>query len=574
MRQEHRKGIQSVAAGSGGRGSGCSAPQAVYGYGLWRRAATVAVVLVTFTWFPATAAAADRVALVVGNSEYVHAGRLPNPVNDANAVSESFERLGFEVTTVLDADMAEMNEALRIFSRQGATADVAAVFYAGHGIEVDGVNYLVPVDAQLERDTDVRFENITLDMVLQATEGASLRLVILDACRNNPLARTMQRTARTRSISRGSFGELNDEQLSPGLVVAYAAAAGTTADDGEGRHSPYTRALLQYLEAPAEIIQVFRWVQGTVLEATDRRQQPHLYFSLPGERFLNGSSNANAVPGPNMPSPAVINRLEEVVDRLNELTDSRPPSATAATTPPGPRNTAAGSPGVTAAASGGAPGTVATAAEARLEMVFWESIRNSANPADFAAYLARWPSGVFAPLARTRVAAGEAERSVSEGTEVLDRNAPADREPTDMQWEAAIQRATRYGRPDRTSEGDLDDGSHYEQSSDDRSYQEYCDGRPGRPGIAGFNLSIRGNTKSVHWRWKTPTGTPAPGRSWRAYYSGRPLGSLGGQIIRVADTEVAWYQYEPFRQREERPFVLLVACESPGVEEIEVHYHH
>ena len=571
MRHGRSTGIHSATVCVGGWGSGCSAPRAVYG--LWQGATIVGVVLATFMWFPATAAAADRVALVVGNSEYVHAGRLPNPGNDADAVGESLKRLGFEVTTVLNADMAEMNDALRIFSRQSATADVAAVFYAGHGIEVDGVNYLVPVDAQLERDTDVRFENVTLDMVLEATAGASLRLVVLDACRNNPLARTMQRTARTRSISRGSFGELNEEQLSPGLVVAYAAAAGTTADDGAGRHSPYTRALLQYLEAPAEIIQVFRWVQGTVLEATDGRQQPHLYFSLPGERFLNGNSNANAVPSPSMPSQTVMNRLEEVVDRLNELTDSRP-SATAAATPPGPRNTVAGSPGVTAAASGGPPGTVATAPEARLEMVFWESIRDSANPADFAAYLARWPAGVFAPLARTRVAPGEVERPAGEGTVVFDRNAPVDRELTDIQWNAALQRATLYGRPDRTSEGDLDDGSHYEQSSDDRSYQEYCDGRPGRPGIAGFNLSIRGNTKSVHWRWKTRTGAPAPGRSWRTYFSGTALGSLGDRIIRVADTEVAWYQFKPFRQREERPFVLLVACELPGVEEIEVHYHH
>ena len=282
------------------------------------------------------AVAADRVALVVGNSEYVHAGSLVNPGNDAIAVGESFERLGFEVTTVLDADMPEMNEALRSFARTSSTAAVAAVFYAGHGIEVDGVNYLVPVDAQLERDTDVRFENVTLDTVLGATDGASVRLVILDACRNNPLARTMQRTGRTRSISRGSFGELDQEQLSPGLLVAYAAAAGTTAEDGQGRHSPYTRALLQFLEAPAEIVQVFRWVQGAVLEATDRQQQPHLYFSLPGEFYLNPAS-ADAVPaaGVESESEAVVNRLEAVVDRLNGLTsDNRPVPAVAAAAVP------------------------------------------------------------------------------------------------------------------------------------------------------------------------------------------------------------------------------------------------
>ena len=338
MRPEHGKGVREAASRVGTRRRPLSASRTAFGVS--RRSALVAVVLATLAQFQAAPVAADRVALVIGNSEYVHAGPLPNPGNDATAVSESLGRLGFEVTTVLDGDRVEMNEALRVFSRQSATADVAAVFYAGHGIEVDGVNYLVPVDAQLERDTDVSFENLTLDTVLGATQGASLRLVILDACRNNPLARTMQRTARTRSISRGSFAELNEEQLTPGLVVAYAAAAGTTADDGQGRHSPYTRALLQYLEAPAEIIQVFRWVQGAVLEETNGRQQPHLYFSLPGERFLNENASAAVAVGTGLPSEAVMSRLEDVVDRLNELTNGRPPSEAAATLPAGSRTTA------------------------------------------------------------------------------------------------------------------------------------------------------------------------------------------------------------------------------------------
>ena len=119
-------------------------------------------------------------------------------------------RLGFDVTTVRDADRVEMTTALRVFTRASAGAagaDVSLVFYAGHGLEMDGVNYLVPVDAQLERDTDVRFEAIELDDVLASTVGAGLRVVILDACRNNPLARSMQRTGASRSVSRGSFGD-------------------------------------------------------------------------------------------------------------------------------------------------------------------------------------------------------------------------------------------------------------------------------------------------------------------------------------------------------------------------------
>ena len=115
------------------------------------------------------------------------------------------------------------------------------------------MNYLVPVDARLERDTDVRFETVALDDVLAATAGASLRMVILDACRNNPLARSMQRTVARRSVSGGSFGDLNEDLLGDETLVAYAAAAGTTAADGRGRNSPYTSALLAYLEEPLEL---------------------------------------------------------------------------------------------------------------------------------------------------------------------------------------------------------------------------------------------------------------------------------------------------------------------------------
>ena len=203
-------------------------------------AALTAVVLSV----PAVVLADGRVALVVGNSTYAHIGRLPNPDNDARDMSAALRRLGFEVTTELDADRVELTEALRAFTRRSAGADIALVFYAGHGIEMDGVNYLVPVDARLERDVDVRFETVTVDDLLVSTSGALLRLVVLDACRNNPLARSMQRTAAFRSVSGGSFADLNEDLPGDETLVAYAAAAGTTAADGRGRNSPYTAALL------------------------------------------------------------------------------------------------------------------------------------------------------------------------------------------------------------------------------------------------------------------------------------------------------------------------------------------
>ena len=150
------------------------------------------------------------------------------------------------------------------------------------------MNYLVPVDAQLERDTDVRFEAVTLDDVLAATAGAGLRVVILDACRNNPLARSMQRTVASRSVSGGSFGDLNEDLLGDETLVAYAAAAGTTAADWRVRNSPFTSALLAHLEQPLEIGLLFRRVRAQVLASTNGQQRPHEYQSLVGEHYLGG----------------------------------------------------------------------------------------------------------------------------------------------------------------------------------------------------------------------------------------------------------------------------------------------
>ena len=179
------------------------------------------------------------------------------------------------------------------------------MFYAGHGIEMDGTNYVVPVDARLERDVDVRYETVTLDDLLVATAGASLRLVLLDACRNNPLARSMQRTAATRTVSGGSFGDLNEDLLGDETLVAYAAAAGTTAADGRGRNSPYTAALLAHLETPLEIGLLFRRVRAQVLEATDGEQRPHEYHSLVSEHYLTRPLSASASVTVNAAAPAV-----------------------------------------------------------------------------------------------------------------------------------------------------------------------------------------------------------------------------------------------------------------------------
>ena len=296
------------------------------------RSLVVAVLAVVVFAAPSVVLADGRVALVVGNSAYTHIGRLPNPDNDAADISAALRRLGFEVTTEFDADRVELTEALRAFTRRSAGADVSLVFYAGHGIEMDGVNYLVPVGARLERDVDVRFETVTVDDLLVSTSGASLRLVILDACRNNPLARSMQRTAATRTVSGGSFADLNEDLLGDETLVAYAAAAGTTAADGRGRNSPYTAALLSHLETPLEIGLLFRRVRAQVLAATNGAQRPHEYHSLVGEHYLTrtlvtGASVtvSAAVPAdpasadPPRPGPAEIDVTELSIAALREL---------------------------------------------------------------------------------------------------------------------------------------------------------------------------------------------------------------------------------------------------------------
>ena len=161
---------------------------------------------------------------------------------------------------------------------------------AGHGIEMDGVNYLMPVDARLERDVDVRFETVTVDDLLVSMSGASLRLLVLDACRNNPLGRSMRRTATIRSVSGGSFADLNKGLLGDEMLVAYGAAARTTttAADGRGRNSPYTTALLCHLETPLEIELLFRRVRAQVLVSTNGGQRP-ARVPLAGGRALPGS---------------------------------------------------------------------------------------------------------------------------------------------------------------------------------------------------------------------------------------------------------------------------------------------
>jgi uncharacterized caspase-like protein len=230
-----------------------------------------------------SAQAERRVALVIGNSAYKSVPRLVNPVNDAALVGSMFKKAGFDSVDIkLDVSAADMRRSLREFANRTRDAEVAVVYYAGHGIELDGNNYLIPTDATLETDGDVLDETVALDRALFAVEPAKqLRLVILDACRDNPFAKTMKRTVAARAIGRGLA---KIEPTSPNTMIAFAAKAGSTASDGDARNSPFATALVERLPTPGlDLRKAFGFVRDDVLKNTGYKQEPYVYGSLGGD---------------------------------------------------------------------------------------------------------------------------------------------------------------------------------------------------------------------------------------------------------------------------------------------------
>jgi hypothetical protein len=305
------------------------------------RAVGAIVLAVWSIWLSSQPAFAEkRVALVMGNSAYQNVNRLANPTNDSEAMSAILKKAGFDVVELKrDLNVSEMRRALRDFSDAVRDADVAIVYFAGHGIEIDGTNYVIPVDAVLERDIDAFDEAIPLDRILTVIEPAKqLRLVILDACRDNPFNKTMKRSMGSRAIGRG-LAKVEPE--SPNTLIAFAAKAGSTASDGDGKNSPFTAALIKYLPRPGlDLRRAFGYARDDVLKVTNNKQEPFIYGSL-------GGDDVALVPAPD----------KTTADEAKPLDD------------------------------------------ARLELTFWESIKNDKNPELFQAYLNRYPKGVFADIA-------------------------------------------------------------------------------------------------------------------------------------------------------------------------------
>ncbi len=284
-----------------------------------------------------------RVALVVGNGAYQAAPALANPKNDAEAVAKVLTSLDFEVDLVVDADRVGLEKAILRFAKL-SEADAGLFFYAGHGLQVNGHNYLMPVDAEIESEQDLLFAAIEVAKVLRLIERVSpIKLVVLDACRDNPIARTLAARMGTRSILVGR-GLSRMDDAPKGTLIVYSTAPGEVAEDGAGANSSFTAALVKHLPTPGlSVHQVLIQVRRSVMDATRNQQVPWEHSSLTSDFYF--------------------------VKSLPLKVDPVPKSAP----------------------------TVES------ELLFWQTIKDSANPADFQAYLKQFPNGTFADLARIRM---------------------------------------------------------------------------------------------------------------------------------------------------------------------------
>jgi uncharacterized caspase-like protein len=291
------------------------------------------------------ALAAKRVALVIGNSAYENAPVLGNPRNDAEGISAVLANLDFEVVTGLDLAHLEFARVVGQFRKKLKGAEVGLFFYAGHGLQVNGKNYLVPIDAKLEYEDSLEFEAVTLKAILRLMEReTSTNIVFLDSCRNNPLARNLARGMGTRAVAVGQG--MARVETGIGTMIAFATQPGNVALDGNNDNSPFSKALMSHMATPGlDIANLMRRVRLDVLNETEKKQVPWNHSSLTGSFFFK--------PG------------------------------------------AAGEP-----APLGAPASNSTWA---IEVAYWNSVKNSPTPAAFDAYLKKYPKGTFAALAKIRI---------------------------------------------------------------------------------------------------------------------------------------------------------------------------
>ncbi|WP_083909709.1 caspase family protein [Rhodopseudomonas sp. B29] len=266
--------------------------------------AVAAVALVFGLTLPGLAE--TRIALVIGNGAYRNIPRLPNPPKDATAVAAALERSGFDTIKAIDLDERGMEDAAIRFAKAARSADVALFYYSGHAMQFNGVNYLAPVDATLTDESDLRRLTRVDEIVADLQQAKTLRILVLDSCRDNPLAEQLRRSiGKTRAIPVGhGLAKVDAPQ---GMIMAYATQAGHTAEDGDGDNSPYTAAFLKHIEEPEEIGSIFRSVSEDVYETTKHTQLPELSLSIIGRFYLHGQppAKANGVAPVAAPAPQI-----------------------------------------------------------------------------------------------------------------------------------------------------------------------------------------------------------------------------------------------------------------------------
>lgn len=312
------------------------------------------------------AQSSQRVALVIGNSAYAYTVPLKNPVNDAEGISRVLESLGFEVVVGTDLSHNDLSKTVRRFAKRVKGAATVLFFYAGHGLQVNGVNYLVPIDARLAEEEDLEFEAFRLERIVELMERVPrTSLIFLDACRDNPLSRGLARSMGTRSVSIGRG--LARIEARVGTMISFATEPGQVALDGRGRHSPFTSALLTHIATPdLDIALMMRRVRQDVIRATQSKQVPWEHSSLTAPFLFN-----------NHPSNAA-----GATSALPEGTASEP-----RTVPPLKENSSES-----------------------VEVAYWNAIGTSDNSAAFKAYLKRFPKGLFVELAKLKLAALEKKK--------------------------------------------------------------------------------------------------------------------------------------------------------------------
>ncbi len=329
-----------------------------------------------------SAKADRRVAFVVGNGAYKNVAQLPNPPIDAKAMAGVLRNVGFEVVEGTNLTRDKMTERLLEFGKKAQGADVAVFFYAGHGIAISGSNYLLPVDADIKSEMDVKLgAAINIDLTLDQTmSDAKVKLVFLDACRDNPFAAKIKSNSATRSVSVQSG--LAEMKSGEGTLIAFATGPGQTAMDGqEGTNSPFTRALIAHITTPGvEIQQAMTEVRAQVNEETNKGQLPWGHTNLIGSVYLN---------------PA-----------------AKPPASAAAPS--------SSSPAAVASTSGGTD----------VELEFWRSVKESNKPEELNAYLTNYPNGQFKSLALARIA------SLENGPSTTTRNLTTGIDPATFTEEA------------------------------------------------------------------------------------------------------------------------------------------